>query len=118
LLPPGFHVESVGFLFHYGQGDVVSDREHTPPHCHLSETGGVCMSRSCKVTIIFLAVLFAVTYAVSSFAGKDGKEFPKLYIHNKQANVRDVYEGADIAYSFTVKNFGEGELHILSVRPG
>ena len=50
-------------------------------------------------------------------AGKDGK-VSKVVIENKAIQLGEVIEGQDYQYTFTIKNAGDAELQILSVRPG
>jgi hypothetical protein len=50
-------------------------------------------------------------------AGKAGK-VSKVVIENKAIQLGEVIEGQDYQYTFTIKNAGDAELQILSVRPG
>ncbi len=71
---------------------------------------------------ILLAVLVVAVVAAFAFAafgqGKPAGKTPSLVIAQKTVNLGDVIEGVDIDYTFTLKNTGDAELQILSVRPG
>ncbi len=66
------------------------------------------------LVLLFVAGLFGLAVAK---AKPDGKA-PKLLIANKTAQIGDILEGQDIAYTFTIKNVGDAEAQILNVRPG
>lgn len=67
------------------------------------------------LVLLFVAGLFGV--AVAQKAKPTGKA-PKLLITTKTAQMGEVLEGQDIEYTFTIKNIGDAEAQILSVRPG
>jgi hypothetical protein len=64
-------------------------------------------------SLLTLAALFVLMTAAS--AQQTG---PKFFIRDKEPDLGDFYEGADIEHVFTIRNNGVGDLHILSVRPG
>jgi hypothetical protein len=74
------------------------------------------MSRSRNITIALLAAVLLVVFTLSVSAGKE--DAPGWSVAAKDADLGYFYEGKDIDYDFTVRNTGDGELHILSVRPG
>ena len=43
---------------------------------------------------------------------------PEIFLEAKEHDGGAVYEGVVVTHSFTVKNKGNGELRIISVRPG
>ena len=43
---------------------------------------------------------------------------PEIVLETKEHDGGTVYEGAVVTHSFTVKNKGNGELRIISVKPG
>jgi hypothetical protein len=66
------------------------------------------------LVLVFVAGLIGIAAAKGKAEGKA----PKLLIANKTAQMGEVLEGQDITYTFTIKNIGDGEAQILSVRPG
>lgn len=75
------------------------------------------MQRSYRyVTVVALGVFVLALWSASLFGQKE--ETPQLYIHSTDADIGDVLEGKDIEYIFHVRNFGKGELQIISVKPG
>lgn len=72
-----------------------------------------------RLTAFVLVGIFVLTGISSSCSsGKKNDEPPKFFIHKKDIDVGEVYEGVDINHTYTVRNNGAGELHILGVRPG
>ena len=81
-----------------------------------------------SLVIVFTAGLFGLALAQGTQpagrqpaskrpAGKAGK-VSKAVIENKAIQLGEVIEGQDYQYTFTIKNAGDAELQILSVRPG
>jgi len=68
-------------------------------------------------TTLVTGLLLLVFLSVACLAKKDEKP-PELYIEKPSVDLGEFMEGEDIEYTFTVSNRGEGELHILNVRPG
>ncbi len=66
------------------------------------------------LVLVFVAGLFGVAAAKGKPAGKA----PRLVIENKTIHLGEVLEGQDYLYTYKLKNAGEAELQILSVRPG
>ncbi len=62
-----------------------------------------------------LAVALLVSSGVYS---KKGDAPPKFFVRKEKAEVGEFYEGADIEHTYTIRNNGIGELHIINVRPG
>jgi ABC-type transporter Mla subunit MlaD len=73
-------------------------------------------SKGLKFLLIGLLVFAILSTACS--AGKKNQDPPKFYARHTSVDVGDVYEGQDITYSYTIRNNGAGELHIINVRPG
>jgi len=82
-----------------------------------------------SLVIVFTAGLFGLALAQGTQpAGKVGKagkqpggkagKVSKVVIENKAIQLGEVIEGQDYQYTFTIKNAGDAELQILSVRPG
>lgn len=69
----------------------------------------------CVALIVLGAFLLA---GLSASAFSQNNEAPKLFVNNTNADVGDVLEGKDIAYTFHVRNHGKAELQIISVKPG
>ncbi len=67
------------------------------------------------LVLLFVAGLFGVAFAAKS---KPAGKVPKLLIGTKTAQMGEVLEGQDITHTFIIKNVGEAEAQILSVRPG
>ena len=76
-----------------------------------------------SLVLVFTAGLFGLALAQGTQpagkrpAGKSGK-VSKVVIENKAAQLGEVIEGQDYHYTFKIKNAGDAELQILSVRPG
>ncbi len=81
------------------------------------------MRKKIIVSSLILAVVLGMTvaaFAQNKPAGKaaaTGKT-PIAVIGNKVVNLGEVLEGQDYNYTFVIKNGGQAELQILSVRPG
>jgi hypothetical protein len=67
------------------------------------------------LVLLFVAGLFGVAAAAKS---KPAGKAPKLLITTKTAQMGEVLEGQDITHTFIIKNIGDAEAQILSVRPG
>jgi hypothetical protein len=68
------------------------------------------------LVLVFVAGLVAAAAAVPK--GKTAGKTPKLVIEQKTAQLGQVLEGQDHLYTFTLKNVGDAEAQILSVKPG
>jgi hypothetical protein len=66
------------------------------------------------LVLVFTAALFGAALAQSKSPGKP----PRLIIDNMKVQLGDRIEGQDFRHTFHIKNTGEGELQIVSVRPG
>lgn len=75
------------------------------------------MSTHRSIATVLVAGLLLFMLASALWAGNDEKP-PVLSLHKKNVDLGEFMEGEDIAYTFVVGNTGEGELHILNVRPG
>ncbi|MBN2070827.1 MAG: hypothetical protein JW814_05150 [Candidatus Krumholzibacteriota bacterium] len=62
--------------------------------------------------------LFSLLAGVALTATAQATDSPMFFVREKTVDLGNFYEGLDIAYDFTVRNNGVGELHITSVRPG
>jgi Flp pilus assembly protein CpaB len=84
-----------------------------------------------SLVLVFTAGLFGLALAqgtqpagkqpvIKRPAGKAGKagKVSKVVIENKAVQLGEVIEGQDYQHTFTIKNAGDAELQILSVRPG
>lgn len=72
-----------------------------------------------KILFAVLALAVVAAFAFSAFAqGKPTGKAPKAVVDKKTVNLGDVIEGQDIDYTFVLKNKGDAELQVLSVRPG
>jgi len=82
-----------------------------------------------SLVIVFTAGLFGLALAQGTQpvgkVGRAGKQpggkagkVSKVVIENKAIQLGEVIEGQDYQYTFTIKNAGDAELQILSVRPG
>ncbi len=71
--------------------------------------------RKPALSVVTLAVLAVMVASTVSAAQQDP---PKFFVRNEEADLGTFYEGTDIEYTFTVRNNGVAELHILGVRPG
>ncbi len=72
-----------------------------------------------KVLLSVLAVAVVAAFAFAAYGqGKPAGKAPVVVIDKKTVNLGDVIEGQDFDYTFVIKNKGNGELQILSVRPG
>jgi len=67
------------------------------------------------LVLVFTAGLFGVALAQGK---KPAGKVSKVVIENKTVQLGEVVEGQDYEYTFKIKNAGEGELQIYSVRPG
>jgi hypothetical protein len=67
------------------------------------------------LVVVFVAGLFGGAVAQGK---KPAGKIAKIVIENKAIQLGEVLEGQDYLYTFKVKNAGEAELQILSVRPG
>ena len=67
------------------------------------------------LVLVFTAGLFGVALAQGQ---KPAGKVSKVVIENKAIQLGEVIEGQDYQYTFTIKNAGDAELQILSVRPG
>ena len=76
------------------------------------------MKRHATVTAAALAMIFVAALLASSVLADKKEEQPVFWVHKTLAEMGKYYEGADIAYTFKVRNNGRAELHINSVRPG
>ena len=74
------------------------------------------MQRSYRYVTLFALGVFVLALWSASLFGQ--KEAPQLHIYSTDADVGDVLEGKDIEYIFHIRNFGKGELQIISVKPG
>ncbi|UCF06822.1 MAG: hypothetical protein JSV33_07305 [bacterium] len=70
------------------------------------------------VVLLTLGMLLLGILATSLFSGEKEEDLPKFFVRKTKVDLGDFYEGADITYTFVVRNQGKGELHILNVRPG
>jgi hypothetical protein len=72
-----------------------------------------------RVLMAVLAVAMVAAFGFAAYGqGKPVGKVPVLVIDKKVVNLGDVIEGQDIEYSFVLRNKGDAELQILSVRPG
>ena len=67
------------------------------------------------LVLVFTAGLFGVALAQGK---KPAAKVSKAVIENKTVQLGEVIEGQDYEYTFKIKNAGDGELQIFSVRPG
>ena len=67
--------------------------------------------------VLVLAVIALCALAAFAQGQKSGNQ-PMAVIDTKSVNLGDIIEGQDVAYTFIVKNRGNAELQIISVRPG
>ncbi|HER44295.1 MAG TPA: hypothetical protein ENO08_07540 [Candidatus Eisenbacteria bacterium] len=74
------------------------------------------MRLSRKLGLPIAATALIAVLALAAVAAQ--KDPPKMYIRDMDPDIGTFYEGADIDYTFTVRNNGVSELHILGVRPG
>jgi hypothetical protein len=66
------------------------------------------------LTLVFAAGLISAAYA----QGKQGGRAPRAMINDMTKNAGDIIEGATYRNTFKIKNIGNDDLQILSVRPG
>jgi hypothetical protein len=72
-----------------------------------------------KILLAVLALAVVAAFAFSAFGqGKPAGKVPVFVVDKKTVNLGDQIEGQDIDYTFVLKNKGDGELQVLSVRPG
>lgn len=64
------------------------------------------------------ALLVLAALLILSTVASAQQNAPKFFVREKEVDLGNFFEGVDIDYSFTVRNNGVGELHVLSVRPG
>jgi hypothetical protein len=69
------------------------------------------------IGLLTLAVIGAFAFTSLAQGQKTAKQ-PTATIAKTTVNLGDVIEGQDIEYTFDIKNGGDAELQILSVRPG
>ena len=67
--------------------------------------------------ILVLAVIALCALAAFAQGQKSGNQ-PMAVIDTKSVSLGDIIEGQDVEYTFIVKNKGNAELQIVSVRPG
>ena len=66
-----------------------------------------------------LVVALSIPLFGAAFArGRPADEAPRLVIDNLTAQLGELIEGQDFLYTFKIKNAGDADLQILSVRPG
>lgn len=63
-----------------------------------------------------LGALLLAVWSASAFS--QNNEVPKLFVNSTAAEIGEILEGKDIAYTFHVRNHGKAELQIISVKPG
>lgn len=68
--------------------------------------------------LICIGLLVGVLLSTVCYAAKKNQDPPKFFVHHKDVNVGEVYEGQNITYAYKVRNNGNGELHIINVKPG
>lgn len=81
------------------------------------------MRKKLIASSLVIAVVLGMAVGAFAQAKPAGKaapagKTPVAVIGNKVANLGEVLEGQDYNYSFVIKNGGQAELQILSVRPG
>jgi len=67
------------------------------------------------LVLVFTAGLFGAALAQGK---KPAAKVSKAVIENKTVQLGEVIEGQDYEYTFKIKNAGDAELQIFSVRPG
>ena len=66
------------------------------------------------LVLAFSAALFGAAFA----QGKPGGKAPRLLVDQMGVQLGETLEGEDVLHTFKLRNAGDGELQILSVRPG
>jgi hypothetical protein len=71
------------------------------------------------LVLILAAGLSGAASAQSGAAGTaPAGKAPKVAIESRTVQLGEVLEGLDFTYTFKLKNVGDAELQVLSVRPG
>jgi hypothetical protein len=70
-------------------------------------------------TALVVVPVFMAAFVDAALAqGKSPAKPPRLIIDNMKVQLGERIEGQDFRHTFHIKNTGEGELQIVSVRPG
>jgi hypothetical protein len=71
-----------------------------------------------RKVVFFSGALLIALLGASSFIKAEEKKSPHLVISSPGYDAGTVGEGETISHTFEVKNTGDAELRILSVKPG